>query len=58
MSAMNILGVTLCSDLRVTPYVDEILASCAGSLHALLTLPSYGLLSEALHEVTRSTTVA
>ena len=55
--ALKILGVTLRSDLRVTPHVEDILASCSGSLHALRILRYHGLPPEALHEVARATTV-
>jgi hypothetical protein len=58
VTSINILGVTLSSDLRVTTHVDATLASCAGSLHALRTLRAHGLPSEALHVVTRDTTVS
>ena len=40
---INILGVTLNSDLRVTTHVDATLSSCAGSLRALRTLRAHGL---------------
>ena len=33
VTSINILGVTLNSDLRVTTHVDATLSSCAGSLH-------------------------
>jgi len=58
VTSINILGVTLSSDLRVTTHVDATLASCAGSLHALRTLRAHGLPPEALHVVTRATTVS
>src|SRR5688572_29037329 len=60
VTSINILGlgVTLNSDLRITTHVDATLSSCAGSLHALRTLRAHGLPPEALHEVTRATTVS
>ena len=58
VSTLNILGITLRPDLRVTAHVDEILAASSGSLHALRILRSHGLPPMALQEVTRATTVA
>jgi len=58
VTTMKILGVTIRSDLRATSHVDEILASCSGSLHALRTLRSHGLSSEALQVVTDATTIS
>lgn len=58
VSSMKILGVTLQSDLKVSQHVEEIMASCSGSLHALRVLRTHGLPSVSLQEVTRATTVA
>ena len=57
VGSMVILGVTIRDDLRTTSHVDEVLAACSGSLHALRVLRARGLPPTALQEVARATTI-
>src|SRR6218665_3583359 len=43
VEALTILGVWISAKLKVTTHVDEVLASCAGSLYALRVLRAHGL---------------
>jgi len=54
VGSMVILGVTIRDDLRTTSHVDNVLAACSGSLHALR---AHGLPPTALQEVARATTI-
>ena len=58
VNAMKILGVTFRSDLRASGHVDEVLEACSRSLYALRVLRTHGLPADALHVVTKATTVA
>jgi len=43
VTAMQVLGVTISSDLTMGCHLDEILSSSAPSIHALRMLRSHGL---------------
>ena len=58
VTSLNILGVTITEDLRVSSHVSEILGSCSGSLYALRVLRAHGLPTRALHMVAGATTVS
>src|SRR6218665_3589724 len=58
VDAMEILGVTLTSDLKIEEHLNKVLSSAASSIYALETLRIHGLTGKALHEVTRATTMA
>jgi len=58
VSSLLVLGVTLEDDLKVTEHVERTLEACSRSLYALRELRSHGLLTRALHQVARATTVA
>jgi Reverse transcriptase (RNA-dependent DNA polymerase) len=57
-TSIKILGCTISERLTVTGHLDGILNSCSSSLYALKTLRGRGMPREALHEVTRATTIA
>jgi len=57
-TSMKILGITIGERLTVSEHVDKILCSCASSLYALRVLRDHGMPAEALHLVSRATTVA
>src|SRR6218665_2950131 len=42
VEALKILGVWIFAKLKVTTHVDEVLASCAGSLYVLRVLRAHG----------------
>jgi len=56
-STMNFVGVTINERLSVSDHVSNILGSCSSSTFALRTLRSRGMPCQALHEVTRATTL-
>ena len=56
VNSIRVLGVTISSDLSMTPHLTEVLSSCASSMYALQVLRSHG--PPAIHVVARMTTVA
>src|SRR6218665_3392596 len=58
VTSMQVLGVTISSNLTMGCHLDEILSSSTSSIHALRVLRSHGLGSPQLFEVARSTTLA
>ena len=57
VEALKILGVWISAKLKVTTHVDEVLASCAGSLYALRVLRAHGLDEHSLRTVCKATTL-
>jgi hypothetical protein len=55
---MEVLGVTLQSNLRMDAHISEVLSGCSSSLYALRVLRNHGLPPAALHEVCRASTMA
>src|SRR6218665_925853 len=55
--ALKILGVWLSAKLKITTHVDEVLASCVGSLYALRVLRAHGLDEHYLRTVCKATTL-
>jgi len=51
VSSLNILGVTVSSRLSVADYVQNVIGSCAQTLHALRLLRAHGLCDSALQTV-------
>src|SRR5688572_17533322 len=58
VTTMKILGITIGEKLTVTEHVNNILSSCSSSMYALKTLRGRGMPAQALHVVTRATTMA
>src|SRR6218665_978937 len=57
VEALKILGVWISAKLKVTTHVDEVLASCAGSLYALRVLRAHSLDEHSLRTVCKATTL-
>ena len=57
-TSVTVLGVTIDERLTVSEHVDRILCSCSSSLYALRVLRAHGMPGQALHVVTRATTIA
>jgi len=58
VSSQNILGVTISRRLSVSDHVQNVVASCAQTLHALRLLRVHGLGDAALQTVYRAVVVA
>ena len=58
VSSLNILGVTVSSRLSVADHVQNVIGSCAQTLHALRMLRAHGLCDSALQTVYRAVIVA
>ena len=58
VSSLNILGVTVSSRLSVADHVQNVIGSCAQTLHALRLLRAHGLCDSALQTVYRAVVVA
>jgi len=58
VDSIRVLGVTISSELSMTPHLTEVVSSCASSMYALRVLRSHGLPPSAIQQVARMTTVA
>lgn len=58
VSSLKILGVTVSSRLSVADHVQNVISSCAQTLHALRLLRAHGLCDAALQTVYRAVVVA
>jgi len=58
VSSLKILGVTVSSRLSVANHVQNVISSCARTLHALRMLRAHGLCDVALQTVYRAVVVA
>ena len=58
MDKLNILGVTISEDMLASARVENLVSVCSRSLFALRVLRAHSLPDEALHSVTRATTIA
>src|SRR6218665_3249001 len=58
VTSMRVLGVVITGNLTRECHIEELLSSCASSIHALRMLRSHGLGPTQLHEVARMTTLA
>ena len=58
MSSLKILGVTVSSRLSVADHVQNVISSCAQTLHALRLLRAHGLCDAALQTVYRAVVVS
>ena len=58
MTSLKVLGVTLTDRLSVTAHVDDVVSSCAPSMHAISVVRSHGMESSALQQVFRAVVVS
>src|SRR6218665_3935164 len=57
VEALKFLGVWISANPKVPTHVDEVLASCAGSLYALCVLKTHGLDEHSFRTVCKATTI-
>src|SRR6218665_4076611 len=57
VDAMCILGVTICSDLKMDQHITRVLSTASFTLFALGTLRSKELPTATLHQIARATTL-
>src|SRR6218665_3087733 len=58
VESLCILGVTICSNLKMDEQINRVLSSTSSSLYALSTLRSKGLPADSLHLVAQATTLS
>ena len=58
VATLKVLGVTISDKLSVSTHVQNIISSCAQSVHAIRTLRAHGMCQEAIQTVFRSVVVA
>ena len=58
VKSLNIIGVILQDDLKLTAHIDHLVATCSSSFYAIRKLKTHGFTPPSIQHITKATTVS